>query len=206
MNRTANALGMTRTTFKNAHGLTESGHLSTARDMTTMGRRLFYDYPQYYNIFSRQTHRCGHPRRGQYQPPPAGKLQGRRRDQDRLYERGRIQPRRLGRTRQRTGHRNCLRRPLDRHPQRARRRTSRPWVQARALPRRRPQAAHATLSLNIGCREIRPYRSRHRPKPATTGTARPRRASGRLDRRGSGDGFGDVWPSSNSTQNRPNRL
>jgi len=53
MNRTAKALGMTRTTFKNAHGLTEKGHLSTARDMATLGRRLFYDYPQYYNLFSR---------------------------------------------------------------------------------------------------------------------------------------------------------
>lgn len=55
MTRTAKALGMTRTTFRNAHGLTQSGHLSTARDMTTLGRRLFYDYPQYYNIFSRKT-------------------------------------------------------------------------------------------------------------------------------------------------------
>ncbi len=53
MNRTAKALGMTRTTFKNAHGLTESGHLSTARDMTILGRHLFYDYPEYYNLFSR---------------------------------------------------------------------------------------------------------------------------------------------------------
>ncbi|MDJ0823087.1 MAG: serine hydrolase, partial [Paracoccaceae bacterium] len=35
MNATAKALGMTRTTFKNAHGLTQDGHLSTARDMTT---------------------------------------------------------------------------------------------------------------------------------------------------------------------------
>ena len=43
MNRTAKALGMTRTTFKNAHGLTEKGHLSTARDMTILGRHLFYD-------------------------------------------------------------------------------------------------------------------------------------------------------------------
>ena len=42
MNRTAKALGMTRTTFKNAHGLTEDGHLSTARDMTILGRKLFY--------------------------------------------------------------------------------------------------------------------------------------------------------------------
>ncbi|WP_420395928.1 D-alanyl-D-alanine carboxypeptidase family protein [Nioella sp.] len=59
MNRTAEALGMTRTTFRNAHGLTEDGHLSTARDMTTMGRRLFFDYPQYYNLFSRRTADAG---------------------------------------------------------------------------------------------------------------------------------------------------
>jgi D-alanyl-D-alanine carboxypeptidase len=59
MNRTARALGMTRTTFRNAHGLTEDGHLSTARDMTTLGRRLFYDYPQYYNIFSRREDDAG---------------------------------------------------------------------------------------------------------------------------------------------------
>ncbi len=59
MNRTAKALGMTRTTFKNAHGLTESGHLSTARDMTIMGRHLFYDYPEYYNLFSRITADAG---------------------------------------------------------------------------------------------------------------------------------------------------
>jgi D-alanyl-D-alanine carboxypeptidase len=59
MNRTAKALGMTRTHFKNAHGLTESGHLSTARDMTIMGRHLFYDYPEYYNLFSRLTADAG---------------------------------------------------------------------------------------------------------------------------------------------------
>lgn len=59
MTRTAKALGMTRTTFKNAHGLTETGHMSTARDMTTLGRHLFYDYPQYYNLFSRRTTDAG---------------------------------------------------------------------------------------------------------------------------------------------------
>lgn len=59
MTATAKALGMTRTTFKNAHGLTESGHLSTARDMTTLGRHMIYDYPQYYNLFSRQTTHAG---------------------------------------------------------------------------------------------------------------------------------------------------
>ncbi|MCG6901414.1 MAG: serine hydrolase [Rhodobacter sp.] len=55
MNRTAKALGMTRTTFKNANGLTEAGHLSTARDMTLLGRHLFYDHPEYYNLFSRRS-------------------------------------------------------------------------------------------------------------------------------------------------------
>jgi len=59
MNRTAKALGMTRTTFKNAHGLTESGHLSTARDMTILGRHVLYDYPQYYNLFSRRSTHAG---------------------------------------------------------------------------------------------------------------------------------------------------
>ncbi|MEP3578896.1 MAG: D-alanyl-D-alanine carboxypeptidase family protein, partial [Sulfitobacter sp.] len=59
MNRTAKQLGMTRTTFKNMHGLTESGHLSTARDMTALGRHLLYDYPQYYNLFSRITADAG---------------------------------------------------------------------------------------------------------------------------------------------------
>ena len=59
MNRTAKQLGMTRTTFKNAHGLTETGHQSTARDMTVMGRHLLYDFPQYYNLFSRITADAG---------------------------------------------------------------------------------------------------------------------------------------------------
>lgn len=53
MNRTAKALGMTRSTFKNAHGLTEEGHLSTARDMTLLGRHLFFDHPGYYHLFAR---------------------------------------------------------------------------------------------------------------------------------------------------------
>jgi D-alanyl-D-alanine carboxypeptidase len=53
MNRTAESIGMRNTTFRNAHGLTREGHLSTARDMTTLGRQLFFDFPEYYNLFSR---------------------------------------------------------------------------------------------------------------------------------------------------------
>ncbi|UOA26007.1 serine hydrolase [Pseudosulfitobacter sp. DSM 107133] len=59
MNRTAKAMGMTRTTFKNANGLTEAGHLSTAHDMTILGRHLLYDYPEYYNLFSRTSADAG---------------------------------------------------------------------------------------------------------------------------------------------------
>ncbi|MCR9126395.1 MAG: D-alanyl-D-alanine carboxypeptidase [Rhodobacteraceae bacterium] len=59
MTRTAKALGMSRTTFLNAHGLTAEGHYSTARDMTIMGRHLLYDYPQYYNLFSRTSADAG---------------------------------------------------------------------------------------------------------------------------------------------------
>ncbi|MEZ5798594.1 MAG: serine hydrolase [Paracoccaceae bacterium] len=59
MTKTAKALGMRNTTFKNPNGLTAEGHLSTARDMTIMGRHLFYDFPQYYNIFSRRSADAG---------------------------------------------------------------------------------------------------------------------------------------------------
>jgi len=59
MTRTARQLGMDSTTFRNAHGLTAEGHLSTARDMNVLGRHLFYDFPQYYNLFSRRTADAG---------------------------------------------------------------------------------------------------------------------------------------------------
>ena len=59
MTRTAKALGMQNTTFKNANGLTAKGHLSTAHDMSILGRHLFYDFPQYYNIFSRRSTDAG---------------------------------------------------------------------------------------------------------------------------------------------------
>jgi D-alanyl-D-alanine carboxypeptidase len=59
MTSMARKMGMSRTTFKNANGLTRSGHLSTARDMTTLGRHLFFDYPQYYNLFSRKSTNAG---------------------------------------------------------------------------------------------------------------------------------------------------
>lgn len=55
MTARARQLGMSSTTFKNASGLTAEGHLSTPRDMAHLGRALFYDYPQYYNLFGRRS-------------------------------------------------------------------------------------------------------------------------------------------------------
>lgn len=59
MNATAAAMGMSRTNFVNMHGLTASGHMSTARDMTVLGRHMIYDFPQYYNLFSRRSADAG---------------------------------------------------------------------------------------------------------------------------------------------------
>ncbi|WP_234991997.1 D-alanyl-D-alanine carboxypeptidase family protein [Roseisalinus antarcticus] len=59
MTRTAQAMGMNSTHFRNAHGLTETGHMSSARDMTILGRHMIYDWPQYYNLFSRITTDAG---------------------------------------------------------------------------------------------------------------------------------------------------
>ena len=59
MTRTAQAMGLTKTTFRNAHGLTQKGHLSSARDMTILGRHIIYDYPEYYHLFSKRTANVG---------------------------------------------------------------------------------------------------------------------------------------------------
>lgn len=59
MTRTGRAMGMSNTAFRNPHGLTQAGHVSTARDMTILGRQLYFDYPQYFNIFSRRSDHAG---------------------------------------------------------------------------------------------------------------------------------------------------
>lgn len=59
MTAMARALGMNNSNFVNANGLTQQGHYSSAHDMTVLGRRLFYDFPQYYSIFSRRSADAG---------------------------------------------------------------------------------------------------------------------------------------------------
>ena len=53
MNRTAKELGMTRSTFQNPHGLTERGHLSTARDISTIMQALDNDFADFMHIYTR---------------------------------------------------------------------------------------------------------------------------------------------------------
>ena len=51
MTRKARALGMTRTTFRNASGLPNSKQRSTARDMATLAIAIRNAFPQYYDFF-----------------------------------------------------------------------------------------------------------------------------------------------------------
>ncbi len=52
MTKRAKAIGMTRTTFRNASGLPNRGQKSTARDMAQLAKALMTDFPQYYHYFS----------------------------------------------------------------------------------------------------------------------------------------------------------
>mgnify|MGYP001367819234 CR=1 FL=1 len=52
MTMRARAIGMTRTTFRNASGLPDPDNVTTARDMATLGLRLINDFPNRYRYFS----------------------------------------------------------------------------------------------------------------------------------------------------------
>jgi D-alanyl-D-alanine carboxypeptidase len=57
MTEKAKALGMSRTTFRNASGLPNEGQKSTARDMATLSIALLRNYPHYYSVFSTKAFR-----------------------------------------------------------------------------------------------------------------------------------------------------
>jgi D-alanyl-D-alanine carboxypeptidase len=52
MTNRARALGMSRTTFRNASGLPDNGQMSTARDMATLSLALQNNHREYYHFFS----------------------------------------------------------------------------------------------------------------------------------------------------------
>ena len=52
MNDQAKALGMKSTSYKNPEGLTEPGHLTTARDLSILAQRLMHDFPEYMHYYA----------------------------------------------------------------------------------------------------------------------------------------------------------
>jgi D-alanyl-D-alanine carboxypeptidase (penicillin-binding protein 5/6) len=57
MNQQAKALGMKSTTYKNPEGLTEAGHTTTARDLSTLATRLMREFPQYMHYYGIKKYR-----------------------------------------------------------------------------------------------------------------------------------------------------
>ena len=51
MTRKARAIGMSKTTFKNASGLPNPAQVTTARDMATLSLHIQRDFPEYYPYF-----------------------------------------------------------------------------------------------------------------------------------------------------------
>ena len=52
MNHQAQRLGMTGTQYKNAEGLTQDGHITTAHDLALLAQRLMQDFPQYIGYYA----------------------------------------------------------------------------------------------------------------------------------------------------------
>ena len=52
MNQYAAQIGMTASNFKNATGLPDEDHYSTARDMASLARAIINEFPQYYEWYS----------------------------------------------------------------------------------------------------------------------------------------------------------
>ncbi len=59
MTNKARALGMTRTTYRNAHGLPNTAQMTTARDQARLGIALRQHFPQYYPYFSIRSFQFG---------------------------------------------------------------------------------------------------------------------------------------------------
>ncbi|WP_137128915.1 D-alanyl-D-alanine carboxypeptidase [Rhizobium sp. FY34] len=59
MTNKARALGMTRTTYRNANGLPNTAQMTTARDQARLGIALRQHFPQYYAYFSTRSFRFG---------------------------------------------------------------------------------------------------------------------------------------------------
>lgn len=66
MTRTARALGMSRTTYRNASGLPDSGQTTTVRDQARLGAAIYQHFPQYYHYFQTRSFTYGGQRYGNH--------------------------------------------------------------------------------------------------------------------------------------------
>lgn len=57
MNDQATALGMKSTGYKNPEGLTEAGHITTARDLSILATRLMADFPDFVGFYAIKKYR-----------------------------------------------------------------------------------------------------------------------------------------------------
>ena len=57
MNEQARVLGMKSTGYKNPEGLTEPGHITTARDLSILATRLMHDFPDYVGYYAIKKYR-----------------------------------------------------------------------------------------------------------------------------------------------------
>ncbi len=57
MNAQAKVLGMKTTGYKNPEGLTEPGHITTARDLSILAGRLMQDFPEYVSYYAIKKYR-----------------------------------------------------------------------------------------------------------------------------------------------------
>ena len=57
MNREAQRMGLSNTQFRNASGLTEAGHYSSARDLSTLTLRLVNDFPESLRYYAQRDYR-----------------------------------------------------------------------------------------------------------------------------------------------------
>ena len=90
MTQKARALGMAHTTYVNASGLPDDDQITTARDQALLGRAIQDGFPRYYKYFSTQAFVFrGETIRGHDHLLERGRR--RRRHQDRIYPRLRLQ-------------------------------------------------------------------------------------------------------------------
>jgi D-alanyl-D-alanine carboxypeptidase (penicillin-binding protein 5/6) len=57
MNEQAKALGLKNTSYRNPEGLTEAGHTTTARDLSTLALRLMRDFPEFIPYYAIKKYR-----------------------------------------------------------------------------------------------------------------------------------------------------